>query len=206
MILASCSLLESNRIAPGYLDAYKALNEYFLSDKEFIADNIIAKIPYASLKLRIGNGEEGLLILQSKNKSNEYWVSADQVYLQIRQGRIIATDGLINNLKENINLIKFKDISPITRLETFIYQSYDQPKLNNLRLKSVLRNKGKETIDLFSGSKELTLIEEEISNDYLGWKALNKYWIDESGYCWKSEQNISPLLPTFYLEVAKKPA
>jgi hypothetical protein len=204
--LVSCSLLETNRIAPGYIEAYKALNDYFFSDKKFIVNSAISQIPYASLKLRIGSGEEGLLILQSKNKYNEYWVSADQIYVQIRQGRIIATDGLINNLKGNINLAKLQNLLLATSLETFIYLSYDEPELNNLRVKSILTNRGKETISLFSGLKELTLIEEELSNDYLGWKVLNKYWIDESGYCWKSEQNISPLLPTFYLEVAKKPA
>ena len=206
LTLVSCSLLDTNRIAPGYIDAYKALNEYFFSDQQLIANSIISQIPYASLKLRIGSGEEGLLILQSKNAYNEYWVSADQVYVQIRLGRIIATDGLTNNLRENINLIKLKDILPSASLETFIYLSYDEPKLNNLRLKSVLTNRGKETISLFSGTKELTLIEEVLSSDYLGWKVLNRYWLDENGYCWKSEQNISPLLPTFYLEVAKKPA
>lgn len=206
LVLSSCANLDTNRIAPGYSDAYKALKEYFLDDKKFISNQLISQIPYASMKVKIGRGQQGLLILESKTKFKEYWVSADNVYLEIEQGRIVASKGLENNLRENINQINFKELLRAKKFDSIVYSSFDFPRLNNLKLKSNIKVIGKQSINLFSGTKELTLIEEVLINDYLGWSVLNKYWVDDSGYCWKSEQNISPLLPTFYLEVAKKPA
>ena len=206
LTLSNCSSLDTSRIAPGYVDAYKSIRDYFSSDGEEIPVNIINKIPYASIKLSIGRGSEGLLILESKTESNEYWVSADEVILEINDGRIVATKGLMNNLRESINQITLKEILNEQQFKSLIYLSFDEPKLNNLKLESNMRVIGKENIRLFSGTKELTLIIEEIKSEHLGWTVQNKYWVDENGYCWKSEQNISPLLPTFYIEVAKKPA
>ena len=206
LTLSNCSSLDTSRIAPGYVDAYKSIRDYFSSDGEEIPVNIINKIPYASIKLSIGRGSEGLLILESKTESNEYWVSADEVILEINDGRIVATKGLMNNLRESINQITLKEILNEQQFKSLIYLSFDEPKLNNLKLESNMRVIGKENIRLFSGTKELILIIEEIKSEHLGWTVQNKYWVDENGYCWKSEQNISPLLPTFYIEVAKKPA
>ena len=204
--ISSCSMLDTNRIAPGYIEAYGALSEYFSSSYNQIDDDIISRIPYASMRLRIGKGDEGLLILESRNLLNEYWVSADEVFLQIEDGRIVATKGLENNLIDNVNQIDLKALLSVKQFKTLVYMSYDQPALNNLKLDSSITVVGKEEVKLFSGLKTLTLIQEELSNDFLGWKVTNKYWIDEEGYCWKSQQNISPLLPTFYIEIAKKPA
>jgi len=52
----------------------------------------------------------------------------------------------------------------------------------------------------------LNLIEEVTLNKYLGWEVSNLYWMDDEGFIWKSEQNISPKLPTVYIEVTKKPS
>ena len=57
-----------------------------------------------------------------------------------------------------------------------------------------------------NGKKNLKLVEEEIINIQLGWKVLNRYWLDENGFIWKSDQFISPRLPKFEIEVTKKPS
>ena len=86
------------------------------------------------------------------------------------------------------------------------YYSYNPPSLNNLEVEAVLKRKGKVEVVILDETKDLLLIEEFINNDYLGWSAKNSYWIDEEGFVWKSEQNISPKLPTIYFEVTKKPS
>jgi hypothetical protein len=40
----------------------------------------------------------------------------------------------------------------------------------------------------------------------VGWKGINKYWVDEDFFVWVSEQSLSPRLPYVYLEVTKKPS
>jgi len=61
-------------------------------------------------------------------------------------------------------------------------------------------------VDLLGGQRLLTLIEEEIRNDYIGWSAVNKFWVDKEGFVWKSEQHISPKVPRLIIEVTKKPS
>ena len=59
-------------------------------------------------------------------------------------------------------------------------------------------------LSLINSSKQLNLIEEKITNDFIGWSEVNRYWVDDDNFVWKSEQYISPKLPGFYIEVTKK--
>ena len=76
----------------------------------------------------------------------------------------------------------------------------------NLDIEVNITVKGSEKVQLFNREAELLLIEEEMVNKKIGWKRVNKYWVDEEYFVWKSEQYISPKLPKFYLEVTKKPS
>ena len=204
----ACSSLDAGRIAPGYSEAYKALKGYFAGYEDTISIDLIQSIPYASLKMKIGKGTFGLLILESKTNSTETWISADEVYLEIKEGRIVGTKGLINDL---INFTADKSLNDFISSDqdfnqSYIYISLDKPRLNNLRVLQSLSNKGIERVSLITGNKMLYYLEEKLESKEIGWKVINKFWIDENGFCWKSEQNISPKLPTFYIEVTKKPA
>ena len=80
-------------------------------ESEFITRELVNNIPYASLTLKIGKGPKGLLILESLKNEKSYWVSADSIYLVIKDGRIIRTEGLENDLKAIIYpRISFKEI------------------------------------------------------------------------------------------------
>ena len=51
------------------------------------------------------------------------------------------------------------------------------------------------------------IIEESISNHEIRWTAKNLFWVDpEDHYVWKSIQYISPKLPSFTLQIAKRPS
>ena len=204
-LLMSCSIIDKQDIAPGYQEAYKAITNYFLADKDaLITPELVSAIPYASASLRIGRGSAGLLILESINNNNTTWVSADGVYITLnKSGRIIRTIGLPNNLN---SVVTNQDSFSRNNLVITNYYSYDSPKLNFLPVQSHLRIKEKSKVEIFNQTLNVILVEEEISNDYLGWKAVNKFWIDENNFTLKSEQNISPKLPTFYLTITKKPA
>ena len=203
VVVSGCSTFNSNNIAPGYVEAIRSLNNYFFpAVNEQLTPRLINDIPYASSLLSIGRGPKGLIILESTNNKKEVWVSADDIYLVIQNGRIIETKGLSNNItnftSSSSNQKEFSGFK--------YYYSYDFPLLLDLEVISSRRVAKIEKVRLFNSEKELTLIEENIRNDYLGWKATNKFWVDSDNYVWKSEQNISPKLPTFYLEVTKKPA
>ena len=61
-----------------------------------------------------------------------------------------------------------------------------------------------ERTELLGSTKELNIIEERISNNFIGWKETNMYWVDSDGFVWKSEQHVSPKLPRFEIEVTKR--
>ena len=202
-IFVSCS---STRIAPGYSDAYKLVKDYFFGvDSKLITQELVSKIPYASMKVRIGKGDPGLLILESISNNKEYWLSADDVFLVIKDGRIISSKGLNNNLT-NVIIPKNYSLKRDSGLSYKFYYSYDKPKLESFDLSVTKTNKGIEEVMLLTGNTNLTLIEETLYNKYTGWKVTNKFWIDGEGFVRKSIQNISPKIPPIEIEVTKRPS
>lgn len=203
--IASCASIDTNRIAPGYVQAFSSIKQFLFQDDEGIDPELIKNIPYASMLVRIGKGPSALMILESINNENYTWVSADGVYLVINNGRIIQTFGLPNNLKERLDSPNTWKEKFESDLEYISYNSYSSPPLNNLKVLSKYSYKGEKEINLIFGSKELKLIEEEITSQDVGWSRLNNYWMDESNFIWKSNQYISPRLPNINYEVTKKP-
>ncbi len=207
--LLSCSSFPSNNIAPGYLETYKSIkNAIFGFEDSSITRELVNNIPYASQTLKIGKGPKGLMILESINKDEMVWISADPIFLVTKNGRIIKTEGLENDLKGIIYpRLSFEEIlekTPTSSLTT--YYSYDNPELYNLDLKIRYFVQAKEEVFILNTKYNLTLVEEVVSNDEMGWKFKNLYWLDENFYVWKSQQTINPKMPEFNIEVTKKPS
>ena len=205
VFLISCSSLNNGKIAPGYFQAFESISNLIFGYDDQIDPQIIKNIPYASIKVRIGNGPEALMILQRANGEEYTWVSADEAYIVIKNGKIIKTQGLPNNLFERLTSFRsWKEIN--YKDEEFVtYFSFRNPELNNLEVSSQYSNEGKIELQLTFDKKELLLINESILAKSIGWKKTNSYWLDENNFVWKSIQNISPRLPPIYYEVTKKP-
>ena len=126
----------------------------------------------------------------------------------LEKGRIKRTAGLFNNLV-SFKAVKndFKRLVNSKESEALVYYySYDEPELINMRVEVKREFIRIEEVKFLGFEKRLNLIEEKITNNYIGWKAINKFWVDEDMFVWKSEQYISPKLPVFNIEVTKKPA
>jgi len=207
----SCSVIDSNRIAPGFKNAYDSISKAVFGYKdEFITKDLVENIPFASMKLKIGKGPAGLLILESQNKSKLTWVSADNVYFIVEDGRIIRSAGLFNNLTDyRSSIYSFKELleNRISGKEFVAYYSYDEPKLIEMKTKVFVEVYEAEKVSLLGQEKNLILVKETVKNSYLGWKVENKYWLDPSdAFVWKSSQKISPKMPVIIYEITKKPA
>jgi hypothetical protein len=205
-LLASCSSINFSNIAPGYRDAFQSLENYFFAPQDKLSFELINNIPYASATLQIGRGPKGLIILESKINKKYNWVSADGIIITTNKfGKIVGTSGLINNLNSIESSVE--SLNKINQENTYTsYYTLNPPKLNLLPVTSVFTYHSYLEIDLLKGKTDLKQVNELISNQYLGWKNENKFWIDEDGFIWKSKQYISPKLPPFYLEITKKPA
>ena len=207
LFLTSCSNIDASRIAPGYAEAFKVFDKLIFGYEDLGIDRqVIDKIPYASSLVRIGNGPQGLAILESKKDATESWVSSDQVYLIIRHGKIIRSSGLPNNLTHTLMPSIEEDFLKKQNTPSFYYLSYDKPLLRNLKVEVKVKIIGQRELIILGEKKKVTLYEEELENREIRWKRINKYWIDDDDFVWKSEQYISPKLPKIVIEVTKKPS
>ena len=96
--LASCSTIDTNRIAPAYVEAFISIKQSITGIENTINPDLISNIPYASMTVKIGKGPTGLKILEEISEEGYVWVSADGVFLVINIGKIINSFGLNNNL------------------------------------------------------------------------------------------------------------
>ena len=206
----NCSSFNTGNIAPGYVDTFKAINNALFGYKQDSIDpDLIKNIPYASMLLKIGKGPQGLMILEKITNGELTWVSADGVYVVTRNGKIIRTKGLVNDLTK----IEFDNSNTITKAQTVaqdkiskMYYSFDKPLLSNLEVEVSYQFKSEEEVLILDRKMNLRRIEEIIVNEYLGWKAINIYWVDKNNTIWQSEQTISPKLPRIFIQLTKKPS
>lgn len=204
-LFSSCSTIPMN--TGTYQLIYAGIFGYddIQLDPQYIND-----LAYSSMKIKIGKGPGGLAILESKANDKETWVTSDQIFLIIRGGRIIATQGLVEtNLvdyrSKDMEFKKFLN-SKQTVFNSIRYLSYDKPEALNIEYIVTTTLKNTEKVRILNYERDLILIEELIENDYLNWKTTNKFWVDqESGFVWKSEQTYAPNIPKFNLEVTKRP-
>ena len=214
IFLNGCSSIPSNiggTIGGSFSNAYKAISSSISGYEDYpITRELVDQIPYASLKMKIGKGPAGLLILESK-KGDEYtWVSADNIYIVTKWGRIIRAHGLTNNLTDIYSSEpSFKEILQSSDLtgENFRYVSLDNPEAFDIRVKVSYTKIGSEGVSILDRTRQLILIEEKIENAYIKWRHTNKYWVDqETGFVMQSFQVIAPNLPPILIQITKKPS
>ena len=199
-------------VGASFSKAYKAISSLISGYEDYpITRELVDQIPYASLRMKIGKGPAGLLILESK-KGDEYtWVSADNVYIVTKEGRIIRALGLTNNLTDVFSSEpSFKEIlqtSDSLTGEKFRYVSLDNPEAFNIRVKVSYTKIGPVDVSILDRTRQLILIEEKIENAYIKWRHTNKYWVDqETGFVMQSFQVIAPNLPPILIQITKKPS
>ncbi len=200
----SCSAIDTSRIAPGYGAAFDAIKLAIFGDNNEIDTNLIANIPYASMLVKIGKGPTALMILEGINGDEYTWVSADGVYLVLKEGKIVKTEGLPNNLHSRFDS-SFKWDQSLYQQTYISYLSFRNPRLDNLKVTSIYQNNGNSNVELVFSSKNLQLVEEQIESKTIAWSETNEYWIDNNNFVWKSIQYVSPKLPPIHYRVAKKP-
>ena len=94
-----------------------------------ITPELIKNIPYASSLVRVGKGPYGLMILESIRGDTATWVTADGIYLIIKNGKIIKTKGFTNNLSNMLIPAAFNNINTALEIEGNLkyYYTFDQP-------------------------------------------------------------------------------
>jgi len=212
IVLGGCAHLPPN-VAGNFNETYKAFSNLIFGYEDYpITQEVVDQIPYASMRMKIGKGPAGLLILESIDKeTNELtWVSADNIFITTRNGRIIRAEGLTNNVTDFVSSEpSFEQIldDDFFEKEFTRYISLDNPEVYEMELKVSFKKFKTEDVFILDRKRELVLIEETIENSYTRWKYTNKYWVDQnSGFVWQSIQEIAPNLPPILMQITKKPS
>lgn len=178
-----------------------------ISGPENISMNIINSIPYASMQVRLGRGNNTLLVLEEDRYGILKWTSSNLVKIYTKNGFIIKAKGLENEL-DNIELDKdhpFNNKNFDTGKTIFTsFYTFNNPKLFRLPVKTKI-NLIKEEEILISGNLYKVKLYEEIAlENLINWKFRNLYWIDDYGSVLKSIQNFTPKNPEIQMTIAKK--
>ncbi|MFS2224083.1 YjbF family lipoprotein [Pantoea sp. B65] len=73
-------------------------------DDVTVSDEKVRTIPYASMYLRIDNGQRIFVVLGYDENGQQKWITQDQSMLVTRYGRVVKTVGLSDNLLDINNL------------------------------------------------------------------------------------------------------
>lgn len=171
-----------------------------------IDPNIPERIPYASITVSIPNIRQALLILGRAEGDDLYWLSADRSLLVTRHGRLVRTLGQ----REDVTNTHFSSpdfLSPGQgyRDGAVFTRTIDLTPGNRfgIPVRSTL-HVGEEALRLI-GKRELKLrqLVEYGESPLLSWRFVNRFWVDESGVVWRSEQQPAPEAPMIAIELMR---
>ncbi|WP_417437307.1 YjbF family lipoprotein [Idiomarina abyssalis] len=192
LILNACTAVTSE---------VRATIEYAFKDAEDaeLAQDKIDSFPYTSLYAQWSEKPRSLIVLGYVNKpDNWHFITADKETLVLRNGRIIRTQSLNNNLLSVSNLsddpLECIVTSP-TECETRWQRQYDIEfgnKVVSRKVASEFSVHEKQTLDLPIGPVAATKVMEQGRFELSGDRFVNEFWLEDDGHVVKSKQTLFP--------------
>ena len=164
--------------------------------------------PYASLFARIGKGPRSLLVLAEVAGPELRWLSADKAMLVTRQGRIVKTAGLTDDLTAT----RFARGGDVLGREASCLSGASLERLIDLQARfrygtpilSSFRLEGPEEITILERRYNTVRVVEKNHCPLLDWTFENTWWVDATtGFVWKSLQWVTPDMPVFEVAALK---
>lgn len=172
----------------------------------------IAKLPYATMMARIGDGPKALLILGKIENGDQHWISpSDRSVVVLRHGRIVKTVGLKHNLlatkrnkqdpvRDTLHRLRSPK-SHIRYIDIEIGPHYGMP------IHSVLDHPTNTITNILTIEFDTIMVRERNRAQTIRWEFENVFWVDVGdGFVWKSVQHIAPDMPALSYEILKPPS
>ncbi|PHR95127.1 MAG: hypothetical protein COA80_11295 [Leeuwenhoekiella sp.] len=189
-------------------DEVRATVEYAFKDAEDaeMSPEKIKQFPYTSLYARWEGDARALIVLGFVNKPDDWhFITADNETLVLRNGRVIRSQGLKDNLLGTSNL----DNDPLNCIitsqkscSTLWQRDYDyriNGKTLSRRVRSEFTVHNRTTVEMPFGEVSATVVEETGTFLLTGETFTNTFWIEDDGHVVKSEQHIFPATPKLTL-------
>lgn len=166
----------------------------------------VARIPYASVAVRLGNGPQVLLVLGREDNARLDWISAKHEVVVTRRGRVVETYGLPEDLKQT----EFLAPDPLGRplvagMECVRTIDLAPSGWAGVVVRSRFREVGGTDLDILGSRIPTRIWDEAGSAPQLAWRFTNRYWVDPaSGFVWRSRQQTTPGLPSLDILVLRR--
>jgi hypothetical protein len=204
LALSACSS-EGNM---GWRQIYDAAKMSLGGDAGAVTLEQASAISYASIGVRIGDGPEQMLVLAADMQGGRLWTSSAHIALSTRGGRIVRSSGLPHNLSGSEGgdaLAGFADANARPRE---IVRQVDLQDLNlfSVALQCHIESKGADPVTILGAKIETHRVEETCRSERPDWSFTDIFWMDDSGFVWKSVQHVHPDLDAVTIEVLRPPA
>jgi hypothetical protein len=169
-----------------------------------------AEIPYASLGYKLDGGGQGMLVLATDTNGDQLWTAASHVVLVTRGGRIVRTVGLPHD-RAALAPQGAQAMPPLADALKAPYRSarqMDMPDIGaySYTVSCVTAQRGRELITILGTAMATARVDETCRGSNPGWSFTDSYWLDpDSGFVWRSVQNLHPKGQKLEIEIFRAP-
>jgi hypothetical protein len=205
-LLQGCSGGSNN---PGYWSQYMELLRHSLGGQAITLEQA-AKIPYATLAYRFNDGGEAMLVLATDTDGEQLWTAASRVVLVTKNGRVYRTIGLPRN-RTSMASQGEQDLPPLRAALQAPYRTVRNMDLPDIGIYAVAlrcetRTIRPEIVKILGTAIATMRIDERCQSSDLSWQFTDSYWIDrDSGFTWRSVQNLHPQSGSIEIKILRPP-
>jgi hypothetical protein len=163
-----------------------------------------AKVPYASVGMKLGTRTQTMLLLAFENNNQLFWTSASRIMIVTEGGRIVRTVGFGHDLARYSLQQAEKEGSPRIWIADF-------PELGVYSVPIACKrgDSNEEDITILGKVFHTLRTTEKCSaqSARVDWSFVNTFWKDAGdGYVWRSIQHVNPKQQPIELEILRPPA
>ena len=212
LALATAACSSGNSGNTSYAQFFQVIRQSWAASfgKARITREQAAAIPYASLGYNLEGGNQDILVLATDSSGDLLWTSAAHVVIVTRDGRIIRTVGLGQDLSNTTSRDQSGLPPPAaavrtpfssTRLEDFADLS-----LYGVRVSCRARLAGQQSVKILGQVIATLRVDEICSSRNPDWSFTNSFWVDkDSGFVWRSRQHVHPKGAPVEIEIFRPP-
>ena len=210
LVTAACS--SSNSGNTSYAQFFQVIRQSWAASfgNARITREQAAAIPYASLGYNLEGGNQDILVLATDSGGDLLWTSSAHVVIVTRDGRIVRTVGLGQDLSNTTSRDQ-KGLPPpaaairtpfsSTRLEDFADQN-----LYGVRVSCQAKLAGRQNIRILGQGIATIRVDESCNSRNPDWSFTNSFWVDQdSGLVWRSRQHVHPQGVPVEIEIFRPP-
>ena len=194
---AGCSSAGSGNTT--YSQFYKMMGQSLSASfgKVRVTRDQAAAIPYASMGYALDGGNQIMLVLATDSGGEMLWTSAAHVVIVTRQGRIVRTVGLGQDLSSltarNNGALPAPSAAIQAPFTTTRLEDFPEQGLYGISVSCRAHLVGRQSIKILGQSVATFRVDEACRSDRPEWSFTDSFWVDNnSGMVWRSSQHVHP--------------